>query len=414
MQGEFPHFRRNFTLGVLNGTFFMAALAFLAGSTVLPVFISKLTDSRFLIGIFAYTESFGWLLPQLFTAVFLAHKKRVLYFYNGLSFIRLFLFGLSIASIFIFKDNYLAILISFGMTFLVFALVSGMAGVAFTEIVGKTIPLKKRGSFFGSRMFTGGLFAALAGLAVKVVISKYSFPYDFGYVCIISWVLMLLGLSVFAFVKEPDVRQSLDKAGPAVQFKAALKIFKDDRNFRKLAFSRAWTNTALMAIPFYVIFAVTALKAPEWMAGIYLTVQMTGYLGSNVLWAWLSNHVSNKLVIMLAGICRIVPPVLAFACCYFYINPYLFALIFLFIGMGDSGVEVGYITYLLEILPEKGRILSIGLLHTLIAPTVFFSGIGGWLSQALSLKWLFAAVFMTTVISLIVSSRLREPRLRSS
>jgi MFS family permease len=92
----------------------------------------------------------------------------------------------------------------------------------------------------------------------------------------------------------------------------------------------------------------------------------------------------------------------------------MFAPVFVFIGMAESGIDMGYMTYLLEIAPEKGRILSIGLFHTLIAPTVLFTGVGGWLSQLLSLKWLFGVVFITTLISVMISTRLREPRLKSS
>lgn len=410
---EYPKLRRNFTFGVLNGTFFMAALAFVAGSTVLPVFISRLTESRILIGLFSHMEWFGWLFPQLLAAIFIAHKRKVLSFYNGLSVARLVMFGLAIWFILIFKSNYSAMLIAFGTTFTIFSIFSGMAGVAFTEIVGKMIPLNKRGSFFGLRMFSGGLLAVLAGIAVKIIIDEYAFPFDFAYVCGISWVLMLLGLVCFALIKEPDVTESLDRANPKSQFKLALKIFKSDSNFRRLIFSKAWVNSALMATPFYVIFAMGVLGAPEWMAGIYLSIQMIGYLASNLLWGWLANYISNKKVIVLAGLCRVIPAIVAFLSAYFPVDPLYFGAVFLFIGMAESGIDMGYMTYLLEISPERGRILSIGIMQTLIAPTILFSGLGGWLSQLFSLKWLFAITFMTTSISLLISSKLHEPRVRS-
>jgi hypothetical protein len=168
MFGNVPYFKRNFTLGVLNGSFFMAAIAFVAGSTVLPVFISKLTSSRILIGIISHLEWFGWALPQLFGAAFLAHRKKALGFYNSLSIIRLFFFALAVLSIYIFRDNYGAILIFFSISFTVYSLSSGLAGVAFMEIVGKIIPTNRRGSFFGWRMFSGGILAAIGGLAVSV------------------------------------------------------------------------------------------------------------------------------------------------------------------------------------------------------------------------------------------------------
>jgi hypothetical protein len=93
-------FKRNFSLGVLNGVFFNASAAFLSGSTILPVFVSQLTDSRVLIGLFSAIENFGWFFPQLFAAVFIVHRKKVLGFYNRLSFFRAGFFVLAIAGIF--------------------------------------------------------------------------------------------------------------------------------------------------------------------------------------------------------------------------------------------------------------------------------------------------------------------------
>jgi len=405
-----PHLKRNFTLGVLNGTFFMAALAFVAGSTVLPVFISKLTSSRTLIGIISHIEWFGWMFPQLLAAAFLAHRKKALGFYNTLSIIRLTLFGMVIASIFAFSDNYAAILLIFGIGFTIFSLSSGLAGVAFMEVVGKAIPLKIRGSFFGWRMFSGGLLAALGGLLVKKIMATYSFPFDFGYICVTAWILMLLGLSCFALVKEPENIDPLSRARPKVHLQMAIVILKNNKNLRKIIFSRAWVNSALLASPFYVIFAIDFLGAAEWIAGIYLTVQMIGYLGSNLLWGWLSNRVSNRLVILLSVFFRMLSPLVAFAGFYVRIDPYIFSAVFLFLGMAEAGIDMGYMNYILEISPDRGRPLYVGLIHTLIAPTVLFSGLGGWLSEIITLKWLFAMVFLTVGISLWISSKLKEPR----
>jgi MFS family permease len=414
MSTNSPHLKRNFSFGVLNGTFFMAALAFVAGSTVLPVFISKLTASRTLIGIISHVEWFGWMFPQLLAAAFLAHRKKALGFYNSLSIIRLTLFGLVIASIFVFSNNYATILAIFGIGFTIFSLSSGLAGVAFMEVVGKAIPTNRRGSFFGWRMFSGGLLAALGGIAVKKIMAAYNFPYDFGYICLIAWMLMFLGLLCFALIKEPENIDPLSRAAPKVHLKMALDIFRHNKNLRKLIFSKVWINTALLAAPFYVIFAIDFLGAAEWIAGIYLTVQMIGYLGSNLLWGWLSNRVSNRLVILLSGFFRMLSPLVAFAGCYIGIDPYVFSVVFLFLGMAEAGIDMGYMNYMLEISPDRGRPLYIGLIHTLIAPTVLFAGLGGWLSEIITLKWLFATVVATISISLWISSKLKEPRFLSA
>ncbi len=408
-----PHYKRNFTLGVLNGTFFMAALAFIAGSTVLPVFLSKLTESKIVIGVISHTEWFGWLFPQVFAAVFLTHRRKVLGFYNRLTILRLTLFASAIASIYVFRNNYTMLLIAFTSFFAVFSLSSGIAGVAFMEVVGKTIPVNSRGSFFGLRMFSGGILAMIGGLAIKKIMSSYPFPYDFAYICIIAWVLMLLGLSIFAFLKEPEHKDPPPKESAGIQLKTALGIIKNDANFKMLIYTRGWVNTAFMATPFYVIFAIDKLGAPDWMAGIYLTVQMVGYLGANLLWGWLSNHVSNRLVIILSTLLKVLPPAIALAGFFVQVGPEMFSAVFFLLGMGESGSEMGFMNYLLEISPEQRRPLYIGLLHTLIAPTILFSGVGGWLSQLFTLKWLFATAFVTVSIALLISLKLREPRIRS-
>ena len=58
----------NFTVNVLDGGFFGAALGFASFMTVIPLFVSNLTDSAIIIGLIPAIHAVGWELPQLFTA----------------------------------------------------------------------------------------------------------------------------------------------------------------------------------------------------------------------------------------------------------------------------------------------------------------------------------------------------------
>src|SRR3972149_5830416 len=62
------HRKRNFWLGVTNGIIFNASSAFLNANTILPLFVSRLTDSHFLVGTAAALHEVGWFVPQLFVA----------------------------------------------------------------------------------------------------------------------------------------------------------------------------------------------------------------------------------------------------------------------------------------------------------------------------------------------------------
>jgi hypothetical protein len=60
--------RFNFTVNVLDGGFFGAALGFASFITIIPLFVSNLTDSAIIIGLIPAIHAVGWELPQLFTA----------------------------------------------------------------------------------------------------------------------------------------------------------------------------------------------------------------------------------------------------------------------------------------------------------------------------------------------------------
>ena len=59
---------RNFTVNVLDGTFFMLGMSFSSVVTVMPLFVSQLSDSPLLISLIPAIQTMGWLLPQLLTA----------------------------------------------------------------------------------------------------------------------------------------------------------------------------------------------------------------------------------------------------------------------------------------------------------------------------------------------------------
>ncbi|RME45988.1 MAG: MFS transporter, partial [Chloroflexi bacterium] len=62
------HFKRNFLVNVLDSGFWFLGDSFVAAYTILPVFVSTLTDSPVLIGLIPALEGAGWFLPQLFLA----------------------------------------------------------------------------------------------------------------------------------------------------------------------------------------------------------------------------------------------------------------------------------------------------------------------------------------------------------
>jgi MFS family permease len=405
------HFKRNFFLGVANGILFNFAWAFTSGSTILPLFISKLTSSSILIGLASTLEAVGWALPQMAVAAVTLHQKNQMPLYIKMAFLRAVAFLLLAILVFFSKaGNPSYLLLTFFFLFSIYAFGGGVSGVSFMEVVGKTIPPNRRGSFFGMRMFFGGGLAALAGILIERVLRTHNFPKNFGIMFLIAAVLIIFALLSFSLVKEPPVGKRPERKKFRENLRLGFETLKMDINFRMLLWIRIAVGSYVLGFPFYIIFAKKFLLIPTSIAGIFLSIQMVGYLSSNLLWGYLSNNKSNKLVLFLSAICSAVCPFLLILSILTKIPVWLYGSIFFFLGATISGLDMGYTNYLLEIAPEEQRPIYVGVLNTIVGPTIFLSAVGGLIIQLTSFAFLYSLVFLISIVSIFLSLSLSETK----
>ena len=69
-------FKINLATNLIDGVFFGLAIGFASFVTIIPLFVSKLTDSAVLIGLVPAIHSLGWQLPQLFMSGSVAKLSR--------------------------------------------------------------------------------------------------------------------------------------------------------------------------------------------------------------------------------------------------------------------------------------------------------------------------------------------------
>jgi len=403
------HFKRNFFLGVSNGVLFNFAWAFTSTSTVLPLFINKLTPSQILIGLASTLEALGWFLPQMAVAAVTLHRKNQKPVYIKTAFLRGGSFLLFAILVFLLgKENPAYLLVTFFFLFSLYSFGGGLAGVSFTDIVGKTIPEEKRGSFFGMRMLVGGGLSALAGFLIQRILKLHDFPKNFGILFLIASALIILALVSFCMVKEPPTTRRPEKKSIKENLLLGFQITKADRNFRMLLLTRIAIGSYVMGLPFYIIFAKKYLFIPASLAGAFLTVQMMGYLSSNLLWGYLSNRKNNKLVLVISAFFSAICPLLVLSNMVFQIPLWAYASIFFFLGATISGVEIGYTNYLLQIAPEERRPIYVGFLNTVVGPTIFLSAVGGLIIQVFSFTFLYVLLFFVSLFSVLLSLSLKR------
>jgi MFS family permease len=400
-------YKRVFFLGVLNGIFFNISGVFLSASTIIPLFVSNLTDSKILIGLAGSIENIGWYLPQIVAAGLTLHHRQQLKIYKQAAYFRIGAFMLLVLSVFILPVKYPALcLVLFLLLLTLYALSGGMAGIAFMDIVGRSVPHYRRGSFFGLRMTIGGALGILGGLVVNSLLVEYAYPYNFGIIFSFGFLFITLGLLSFFFVQEPELKAPRAKRTLVENIREAYSFFQSDKNYKTLFWVRTSISSFLLGYPFYIIFAKEVMFYPPGSAGIFVSYEMAGYLVSNLLWAYLSDRVSNRLVMLLSAISAALAPGFVLISFAVKLPLHLFALSFFLLGATASGLWVGFINYLLEIAPDDHRPLYLGFLNSLVALTLFLPLLGGTILQLSSYQFFFSLILGLALLSVFLAYRL--------
>jgi MFS family permease len=407
---------RTFILGVLNGVLFNLAEALVGGTTVLPLFISTLTESKVLVGLAGPMSQAGWYMPQYVVAGFIEHirHKKPVYVWSGL--VRcIAIWTIAILVPVLAGSRTSLFLIAFFVAYSVYTLGAGVAGISFMDIVAKAIPTTRRGTFFGARLSFGGILSAIAGFFVRSVLDSRPFPDSFAILFIAAAVVVTLAIISFSLASEPEADINETRIPFGRFLRRGPRLLKTNQSYRTFFIVRVLLSVWSMALPFYILYAREELSLGVGAAGVFLAIQMMGFVISNLLWGSLSNRIGNKIVLLLVSGIGVVSPLLAILTgrLAWLGNTWSFGVVLLLLGLNHGGIQIGQTHYMLDVSPEAERPTYLGFMNTLLAPVLLLSMLGGYIIERSSFETLFLAVMGTAVLAFIMSFRMDEPRLRS-
>jgi MFS family permease len=408
-------YSKTFYLGVINGVLFNMSAALAGGTTVMPTFISNLTSSKVLIGLSGTMAMAGWYLPQLVVANYIetVRRKRPIYMWAGV--VRIIVIWIVAISIPLLGNTWAGgFVILFFALYSIYVIAGGVAGIPFMDIVGKEIKAENRGTFFGARLFFGGIAAALMGLFVKNILATKPFPENYAILFITASAIITLAILSFCFADERE-GIAADRRTPFRKFlRRGPSLLKDVRSYRLFFVWRVLLGVWMMALPFYIIYARERLGLPEETVGIFLSIQMVGMIISNLLWSRLSDRVGNKIVLNLTAAVSAAAPLVALLAT---MAPPLrgiagFGAVFFFVGFAMSGLRLGHSNYMLDLAPEEERPTYLGFMNTFIAPVALLSAVGGVVVEITSYETLFIIALAASLLALVFGVQLEEPRRR--
>jgi predicted MFS family arabinose efflux permease len=236
-------------------------------------------------------------------------------------------------------------LVAFFAFFGMFHFFDGMQSVIYNLVMGKIIPLARRGRFIGLRDFLGGLTVAVLSLPIGRLLNAVRFPRNYGFTYLVAFSLTTVGLACFALTREPAAPWGGRALGIRDTLRRMPRVLRAQPLFARYCLCRALGAAALMATPFFILFAghsldVTGIALGRLTFAFFLAQTLT-----NLVWGRVADRSSFRAVYLIAGGAWIAAIVLLLAAPHTFL---LTALVFVLIGAGQGGFQMATVNMVFE------------------------------------------------------------------
>lgn len=404
-----PHVRYNFAVNIADGAFFGFGLGIASYVTIIPLFVSTLTDSNVLIGLISAMHLIGWQLPQILTAERVARLRRykpmVLFMtlHERAPFFALALLALAVPVI----SRELALVLAFAFVGWQ-AFGGGFTATAWMSMIAKIMPPRLRGTFYGMQSAAGNLLssggAVLAGVILETINSPQSYALCFG----IAGVVMFISLGFLAASREEEAAPARETARPAREMWRDMGgMVRHDSTLRAFIMARLLSQFALVGVSFYAVYVVRSLNADAGIVGVMTGVLLMGQTIASPIFGAIGDRWSHRAMFALGGVlvsAAALVALLAPDASWFYI-------VFALTGIGQAGLWTTVNALTADFGTEATRPYYIGLSNTLVAPgTLAAPLIGGWLADTSGHPTTFLVGVIAGLLTAVVVLLMRDPR----
>ncbi len=357
------NYRWNYIANLLDVAFYWLGNSFASATTIIPLFVSKLTPSPFAIGLVAIIAQSGWSLPQIFTANVIEQlpRKKAVVINLGFFSERLPVLLWVVAALIVPRSPILALVV-FLLSFAWANLGAGAVAPAWQDLIARCFPVNRRGRFLGMSLFVGAGFGALGASLSAWILKTYPFPTNFVYTFGIAAIAIIFSWVFLSFTREPVVAITRPKQSSRQFFSSLPEILRRDHNFSRFLLVRMVLSLGGMGVGFITVAALHRWQIPDSTVGVYTIVLLLGQTAGNLFFGWLSDRFGHKLSLELGILAYFVSFTLAWlapAKEWFYV-------VFAFSGIASGAIVVSGILVIMEFCEPQRRPTYAGLTNTSI------------------------------------------------
>ncbi|MBD3293474.1 MAG: MFS transporter, partial [Armatimonadia bacterium] len=419
---------RTYRIAIANGILGVTGFRLADRTTVVPLLVHKLSGTAWMVGLVLGL----WWVVRTLVQVAACRSLDALDYKKPAYILSAITRGgayVAIALVMWFGDAIpkLAILGVLVLGLMVHSAGGALAGLAFNDILAKSIPTTKRGSMQMWRRL-GALTIVFFGVTpfVRWMIggnSPFEFPHNFAALFAASVAISTLAWTLFSQVREPRSRTSGDKPSWRQHIRRGVQFVRTDSSYRRVIRIRLLVGLAAAIRPFFIVFATQVWGLPDEVAATFLAIQVAAEFAGAAVVGHISDRLGNRSAIFVALCAIVVACVAAVAAgsaewnvpitlLVWTVNLQIVILGAAFVGSGIfmASLMIGYTNYLMDIAPEEHRPSYMGfgtafMLPLAVAPLAF-----GWAADLLGYLPVFIAGLVLSLGALYLFLQLPEPR----
>lgn len=292
---------------------------------------------------------------------------------------------------------------------LIFSTASGTASVAFQDVLGKTIAQGHRGKLLAQRAFVGGILTTLVGLILNRLQASQQSLTPALYLLFFAALLWALSALCFGLIRE--LPGAVDGGRNAIaEAREGIGFYRRYHGFRRFMAARGLLLAVELATPFLVLHAGQNLQLKIQDIGMLVVAVGFSQIVSSPFWGRMADSTSRLVMLrsvqiaagatFLAVLLMVVP---------FYGLRYLgYLLVFVLIGLAESGARLGRKTYLVDAVPQADRATYTAFSNSTIGVLAVCSGVAGFIAQWLGATTMLVFIGLVMVAGILACRRMPE------
>ena len=402
------NYRWNFGANLLDVTLFWFGFSFISSTTVVPLYISKLSDSPLPIGIAAVIAQASWFLPQLLTANIVERlpRKKPVVVRVGFLLERLPIWLTVVSALVALRSPGLA-LVLFLVGYAWRGLGAGFVATSWQDLIARSFPTERRGRFLGISLFSGTLMGTIGALASGRLLDTFPFSTNFFYNFLIAATFVTLSWVFISQTREPASLGRAPRRSNRQFINELPGIMRGDENFRRFLVARVLIAFGALGTGFITVSAIQRWDIPNSTVGTYTAAQLIGQALATPGFGFLADRFGHKLTLEMGALAA----ALAFTLAWLAPSPGWYFLVFALMGAMNGALIVSGILIVMEFGPQDKRPTYAGLANTLVGIGSLAAPLVGAALATSSYSLVFAlSAGITLVGLLLLHFRVREPR----